>query len=45
MKESEKVMLGSASLDESMESVMVGSTVGPATQINIVVIKIDYDTW
>ena len=25
-------MLGSASLDESMESVMVESTVGPATQ-------------
>ena len=32
VKESEIVMLGSAALDETMESVMVEPTVGPATQ-------------
>ena len=31
VKENEYSMLGSASLDESMESVVVESTVGPAT--------------
>ena len=39
VKDSEYSMLGSASFDESTENVMVVSTVGPATQINIVVIK------
>ena len=34
MKDNEIALLGSASLDESMESVMVESTEGPATQRN-----------
>ena len=32
LKESLSIMLGSASRDESMESVMVESTVGPAKE-------------
>ena len=45
LKDNVIVMSESASLDESMESVMVESTVGPAIQIKIVAIKLIMTLW